>query len=148
MIANTVFSRRISWENLELFTDQLAGKIIESGVKFDMLIALVRGGLIPVRLLSDKINVKKIASIGIAYEHNDRERFSLYSSPVFVGNDLNILIVEDRIESGRSLKLATDYFRKNSAIIRTASYYVQTDSIIIPDYYLSTTNENIIFPWE
>ena len=133
---------------MELFTDQLAGKIIESGVKFDMLIALVRGGLIPVRLLSDKINVKKIASIGIAYEDNDRESLYLYSSPVFVGNDLNILIVEDRIESGRSLKLATDYFRKNSAIIRTASYYVQTDSIIIPDYYLSTTNENIIFPWE
>ncbi len=140
--------RKLTWEDVLLLSDQLGAKIMESGVEIDVLIGLARGGWIPTRLLSDRLNVKKIASIGIGYEDEARTELNAYSLPGLATTGLKFLLIEDRLESGKSLRKAFEILCEQGAAVQTAAYFSRTDSVMTPDYCLGQTNDDIIFPWE
>ena len=113
-----------------------------------MLIGLARGGWIPTRLLSDRLNVKEIASIGIGYEDEARTKLKAYALPGLARTGLKVLLIEDRLESGKSLRKAFEILCEQGAAVKTAAYFSRTDSVMTPDYCLCQTNDDIIFPWE
>lgn len=138
----------MDWVEVTGAIDKLSSMILESGFQPGLLIAVARGGWIPTHLLSSKIDHHKIASIGISYEDNTRDSLFIYSFPKPIVQDQKLLVIEDMIKSGRSLAKAVDELEKFGAIVRSASLFVQKNSIFIPDYYISTVNNRIIFPWE
>jgi hypoxanthine phosphoribosyltransferase len=140
--------KRLTWQAVLKLSDLLANKIVDSGTEFDMLVGLARGGLIPSRLLSDRLNVKKVASIGISYEGSGRTNPMVYSLPSPVKKGQKILLIEDRIESGKSLKKAMEILDSQGAVTHTACYFSSNSSVLRPDYYLHETDDDIIFPWE
>ena len=140
--------KKLNWEEFVGLTNQLAAKILASGIRIEMLVGLARGGLIPARLLSDRLGVNKISSIGLRYEDESRTQLSFYSlpSPIIVGQ--NVLLIEDFLESGNSLVKATELFKVQGAFVNTASIFVGLKSIVIPDFYVIKSAMPVSFPWE
>lgn len=138
----------ISWEETKSLVVELSQKIKESEFQPDILIALARGGWVPTRFLSDGLGVKKLSSIGLTYADKERKDLVFYSFPEPINEGEKILLIEDRLETGKSMKVALEALKVKGAFVKTASLFIRTDSIIVPDYFLSTRDENIIFPWE
>ena len=102
----------------------------------------------PARLLSDHIGVKKISSIGITYTDSSRSRREVYTIPDPIGSNDRIILIEDALESGRSLVEARDLLVSKGATVWTAALYHRPDSVVIPDFSLGLLDSIPQFPWE
>ncbi len=50
----------ITWQDIELQVSSLVKKIKKSGFKFDTIVTVSRGGLVPARLVADHFDIKTI----------------------------------------------------------------------------------------
>ncbi len=149
---NDIFSNRniqkASWLEIDRWTVELADIIKQSEFRPTLLIALARGGWIPTRLLSNFLLVNRITSIGLTYKDSQRKELVAYSFPEPIAEGEKILLIEDRLETGKSLIKAVEMLKSRNADVRTACFFIRTDSLIKPDYYLKKIDDEIIFPWE
>lgn len=114
-------------------------------IKPDVIIGLVRGGIVPARLLAKYLGVNGMYCITVA-KHGDERLITTWINEKL--NDKNILLVEDVLESGASLITAKKYLEGLGAKVKTASIYIQPQTKIIPDYYIAKTKEVPTFPWD
>ncbi len=140
--------RKISWVKLGAHISDLTDQIVTSAYQPTVLAAIARGGWIPTRLLSDRLSVRKIISIGIAYDGKERTKPNFYSIPTPIYKNDSFLVIEDKLETGRSMIEAVNFLRSKKALVKTASLFITQNSIITPDYYLATIEDEVIFPWE
>lgn len=59
-----------------------------------------------------------------------------------------ILLVEDMLESGRSLMVAQKYLESKGATVKTACLYTMPISEVKPDFSLKEVEAVVRFPWE
>lgn len=140
--------KKYNWDEFIKDTEILANNIIDSKFKPDMLVAIARGGWIPTIFLSDMLKVETISSIGMSYQDKKRTKLTAYSIPLLNSQIKSILLIEDRLESAKSLKEAKNFFERKCLHVRTCSLFIHSKSIVIPDYYIESNDEEIIFPWE
>ncbi|MGD9650176.1 MAG: phosphoribosyltransferase [Dongiaceae bacterium] len=138
----------LTWDDYLGALRQLAEKITAQNFHPDMLVAVARGGWIPTRFLSDLLKVKKIASIGMAYQDASRQKLITYSFPDPIQAGQRILLIEDCLESGKSLIAASDQLRAEGAKLKTAALYYTSHSHIVPDFSLGSVLAVPKFPWE
>jgi uncharacterized protein len=139
-----------TWSQIyELLLDQ-SRKVIDSG-KFDLLVAVARGGTIPARVLADLLELP-YASLqvklycDIAHAGAQPELKQPLNSSV---KGKAVLLVDDIADSGRSLQFAAEYLKAQGAVnVKTATLYYKPTCAAPPDYYEKTTNNWVIFPWE
>jgi adenine/guanine phosphoribosyltransferase-like PRPP-binding protein len=72
----------------------------------------------------------------------------LYSFPEPISKKDKILLVEDRLQTGKTMIKGRELLLARGAIIKTACFFIQHNCLIKPDYYLDINIEEIIFPWE
>lgn len=60
----------------------------------------------------------------------------------------NILLVEDMLETGKSMIAAKEYLESKGAHVFTACLYTMHQSQIVPDYSLRGVAHVIALPWE
>ena len=68
-----------------------------------------------------------------------------------LGGDIagkKVLVVEDMIESGKSLETAKSYLESKGALVKTACLYTMPTSEMTPDYFLREVAGVVKFPWE
>lgn len=128
--------------------EKLALKIKASGFQADAIVALTRGGWIPARLLSDGLGVRELLSIGLRYSDATRTKLIAYSLPDPMPVAKKLLLVEDCLESGRSLQEAKRLLEAAGNEVRTASLYITQQTRTMPDYHVSATATPPAFPWE
>ncbi|GAA4175726.1 phosphoribosyltransferase [Phytohabitans flavus] len=138
----------ISWEQACLLADDLATQVTKGDCQLNFIVAIARGGFVPARLLSARLDVARLASIGIRYIDDSRTRREFYSFPHPVGNDHRILLVEDVLETGQSLLDARDRLVEAGARVWTAAYFYQSRSAVPPDFSLGVRDEPVMFPWD
>lgn len=138
----------LTWEELSQITDELAETIRNSAYEPTLIVAVARGGFIPARLLSSRLKVRRMSSIGITYEGPDRTTRLIYSVPTPINSGDRILLVEDALETARSLADAYEILAQDAAEVRTAAYYYRPDSIITPDFSIKMVDRVPGFPWE
>ena len=129
-------------------TATLARKITISGFQPDSLVGLARGGWIPTRLLSDALGVKEILSIGMRYTDASRTSLVAYSLPAPLPTGKRLLLIEDCLESGRSLLEAKRILESAGNEVRTACLFITNDTSMEPDYFLVRLPAPPRFPWE
>jgi len=142
----------LSSRDTDLLCKRLAEKIDKSEFKPDMIVAVVRGGMVPSRMLSDLLDVSDILSVRIkfytapgktAQEPMVRQ---MPDESLFKGK--KILIVDDVADSGRTLALAKSLFEKGVEVRTATLHYKPLSSIIKPDYFVEETSAWIVYPWE
>lgn len=141
-----------SWEDMNDLCFQLAQKILAENHKFDRLVTLVKGGLTWSRTLLDYLNIKKISAFQVEFysnitKTNDRP-IIIQSLPAVIEGE-TILLFDDVVDSGETLKVAKEYlYMCGAKRVISASLYIKDWARIKPDYFAAKTNAWIIFPHE
>ena len=132
----------MNWDELRADVKALAGRIEYVP---DIIVGIVRGGLVPARLLSSELGVKDMYALTVKKVEEERK----------VANDIleningkKVLLVEDMLETGKSLIVAKEYLEKKGAEEKTACLYTMPISEIKPDFSLKEITEVVPFPWE
>lgn len=127
-------------------------RIKSSGFIPNVVIGVARGGWIPARLLADFFKVKETVNIKVeAYELiGELNVEAKITQDISVSlRDKSVLIVDDIADSGSSLEVVLGSLKKRDPKeVKIATLYYKPKSSIIPDYYITQTNDWVIFPWE
>jgi uncharacterized protein len=141
-----------AWNQIYDMLLDLTTKINKANFNPDMIVAVSRGGLIPVRILSDLLEIKEIATLkiefytGINQTANQPTITQDLSAPVAAKR---VLIVDDISDTGKSLKLATEHtLKQNPKEVKTATIYAKPTSTFLPDFFIKQTGSWVIFPWD
>lgn len=138
----------MKWDDFITDTKVLANQVKQDHFEPEILIAVARGGWFPTRFLSDLLSVKNIASIGVKYIDDERTKLYAYSNPTIPDNVNNILIIEDMLESGKSIKWAQNFYIEQGFNVKIASVYITDKTPFYPDYYCNKIDIKTKFPWE
>lgn len=141
---------RLSWTEGAKLCEELVEKTRD--YRPDVLVGVSRGGLVPLRVFSDVLDIKKIGVLGIQFYKaiGETNKFPeiTHEMPLNISGK-KILIIDDVADTGKSLVEAKKYIGKKGAKeIKTATLHFKPTSIITPDYYIATTTDWIIYPWE
>jgi hypoxanthine phosphoribosyltransferase len=141
-----------SWGTLgeEIFI--LSKKILESGKKFDRVIALAKGGLTFSRSLVDYLSIKELSTFQIEFYTGvgttNKTPVITQSLPVSI-RDEHILVFDDVVDRGETLKLATEYLKYHGAqSITTAVLITKPWTKVQADFFARETDAWVIFPNE
>jgi xanthine phosphoribosyltransferase len=135
---------KISWEEFEKDIKALADSIpYKASTK---ILAVTRGGLVPAYFLARYLSVKLIRTLCITSYNKDNEQKDLKVIPASteVSKRYNWLIVDDLIDTGKTLELAKKYY-PNSKI---AVLYKKPHSPDLVDYCVKEKDGWVCFPWE
>ena len=127
--------------------------------KFDYIIAITRGGLVPATMISHALNIRKVFPLQV-YETVSDDVNAKKKTPM-LGENVNfsfiknkkVLIVDDIIGSGATLSYVNDFLKKFNpkemtsfcVIFNKANYH---EKYLLPDIIGKTVKSWIIFPWE
>jgi uncharacterized protein len=141
----------VSWEEYHHAIESLAEIVKQSDIRFDRVVCIARGGLRVGDILSRIFDLPLAIIVAKSYD-GDRGRGNLQiSSQIAMTGDRlgsNILLVDDLVDSGTTLKSVVAWLIKEHKIepnaIKTAVIWYKACSIYIPDYYLIFLPDN---PW-
>ncbi len=136
----------MNWEEFEDEIKELAAKI---DIAPDFIIGVVRGGLVPARLLAREIKVKMMFGVSIdrSEDRSDPTR-AVQPLPPYDYDGKSVLLVEDSLESGQSLQAAKEALEACGALVTTACLYTLACTEVTPDYSLGQVLKIPTFPWE
>jgi len=152
---------KISWTLYGDMLKELTTKIKKSGVKYDYILAIMRSGY-PVGLYLS--NHLKIPLLGIQvqnHRYNEPERGEtkqeLTVGEIYSGTDcflllkeFNILIVDEIMDTGESMKAVLEKVKKYTNNIYTAVLMLADDCKPEPTFYVDYVPECmwVVFPYE
>ena len=132
----------MNWKTLTNEVEALAEKISS---KPDIVIGITRGGLVPARLLSTFLEVKKMHCVSVVKSDEKRSVVTEITENI---SGKKVLLVEDMLETGRSLEVAKKYLEEKGANVKTACLYIVPITENKPDHYLREVDSVLEFPWE
>ncbi len=138
------------WGRITRMCEALAKKV--RPYKPDVLVGISRGGLVPVRLLSDMLDNRNVAVMRIEFYTGIGKtgKSPKITQPLTVDlKGKRVLIVDDVADTGHSLLVAADYVKKLGAKeSRMATLHFKPASEFKPDFFLESTDAWIVYPWE
>ncbi len=118
--------------------------------RFDCLVAISRGGLIPATLLAYILNIKKIYVIGYNYylKPGVRGKLKKISDSGQVKNK-RVLLVDEKADTGKTLEAVIRLLRKRKNRVTSTTLHWEPRSKVKPDYFAHRTeNVWIVYPWD
>jgi hypoxanthine phosphoribosyltransferase len=146
-----------SWSDIETSVRNLKEKIQQSNKRYDWIISINRGGVIPGVMLSHALGIPHGVLTVTHYDGDkmlEEVKKDLYISGIKnIKQHHNILLVDDIADSGICLKESISTIRKldsDAKNIDTATIYYKPKSVIVPTFYdKEVSNESWVwFPWE
>jgi len=142
----------VSWSDIDAMVEELARRITSEGFKPDVIVGILRGGIVPARVLADRLGVDEMASMEIKLYKGvgiRGERPYLRQPPTLPLEDRNVLIVDDISDTGLTLQFAVEVVRLYlPREVKTATLYIKPWTDFIPDFYARSTERWVVFPWE
>ena len=105
----------IDWAYVDNWVNKLAELISENEIKYDYIVALGRGGLIPGAMLSYKLGIKNLQNLGINTRQEDGKYLEtlVYQRPTISGN---VLVVDDINDSGKTFEAVDSLISKEYSV--------------------------------
>ena len=144
---------KLSWSDVEQAVNIILNRI--GNKKYDYVIGIANGGLIPATLIAKKLGLKTM-SVGVeSYNNRDIKNLTLWSEInkiwyIQQHNDI-CLLVDDISDSGKSFNYVKNSYLKNQEILcDTASLVVKPKTTFMPDYFAMNVHTDtwVKFPWE
>ena len=145
--------RLLSWDDCYRMGCELASLIRVDGFCADLIVAIARGGLVPARILSDRLDLFDLTTMKIEHYHaQHKERLAEVRYPLTASvENRRVLLVDDVSDSGDTFKLAIEHLRRQGepAALRTAVLHHKKVSSYRPDYYVQEIIDWywVIYPW-
>jgi hypoxanthine phosphoribosyltransferase len=142
----------LTWEDVERLSYRIAEEIKKDGRRVDVIIGIMRGGIVPARIIADVLGVDDLETMEIKFYKGigiRGKRPYVKRPPLGELHDRSVLIVDDISDTGLTLETALNtvslYGPKD---LVTAALYVKPWTKFVPDYYAGETDKWVVFPWE
>lgn len=119
------------WKEIENCTKLLVEKIIQKKRQFRSISTISRGGLVPARLVADRLNIKLIL-----VDDETIPSDSLFVDDIYDTGETFRRIIE-KAEDPKNLIFATLYARKKQRYPKQLVYAM-----------LTKNNEYVVYPWD
>ena len=142
--------RYIGWAEYGNLTEVLAEKVRSSEKAFDLVIGIARGGIPVAMVVADRLGVK-IDTITVKSYSGIAERGSVRILSTLTEDikEACVLLVDDLVDQGDTMIGVNGFLREKGAkVVETAVLFKKPWSKTHPDYFLETTEEWIVFPFE
>ena len=142
--------RYIGWAEYGSLTEALAEKVRSSGKAFDLVVGIARGGIPVAMVVSDRLGIK-IDTITVRSYSGIAERGSVRILTTLTEDikGKSVLLVDDLVDQGDTISGVRAFLKENSAkAVETAVIFKKPWSKTHPDYFLETTEDWIVFPFE
>ncbi len=138
----------ISWDELHRDTRELCRQLIEGGHKFESVVAVTRGGLIPAAIVARELEIRLVDTICvISYrggEGQQQEEPEVIKAPDSDGTGM--LLLDDLVDTGRTAKAIRDTLPKAFF----ATVYAKPDGQPLTDLCIREIPQTtwVRFPWD
>jgi hypoxanthine phosphoribosyltransferase len=148
---------KISWNDVEELVNDLERQIKKANKKYDFVIGINRGGLVPSVMLSHRLGATHGVHTVHSYDGTEKQRSvkaDLYISMVgIMKSHSKILLVDDIADSGDSLVASMKAVKKIDPDVKNLDVGVlhyKTKSIFKPTFHGKKINDDlwIEYPWE
>ena len=144
---------KLTWDDVDFIANIVAESISKKNIKFDTIVALGRGGLIPGAILSYKLDIKNLQNLGINTRHrmDQHSETSVYQRPTITGN---VLVVDDINDSGKTFDAVNSLIKSEYSDIGellycslTTRYNTNFNENTISGKIINTSDW-LVFPWD
>lgn len=149
-----MLEKHLTWQDIDRLTNNVYKQINK---KYDWVISINAGGLIPGVMLSKKLKAKHgVISVNNYSGKKKNEKISkdLYISQIgFIKPHHKILLVDNIIRTGESIQAALQSLKKvdpDAKMVDSATLNLNKKSEFKPTYFAEETDREIwkIYPWE
>jgi xanthine phosphoribosyltransferase len=148
----------VSWDQIHRDARALAwrldGKGPGEGGAWRAVVGITRGGLVPAMIVSRELDIRVVDSISVKSYHSgggaadQRREAQVIKSPdaALMGDGSGILIVDDLVDSGKTLELIRGLYPR----AHFATVYAKPHGKPMVDSYITEVSQDtwIFFPWD
>ena len=137
----------ISWDQLHRDTRALAWRMEEQ--EWRAVLAVTRGGLVPAMIVARELDIRTIDTISVkSYHRQEQAGLTVLKKPdpELMGDGDGILVVDDLVDSGRTLELIREMYPK----AHMATVYAKPKGKPMVNSYVTEVSQDtwIYFPWD
>lgn len=132
----------LDWDNIENLVKKTALKIKKNNKKYDLIIGIKKGGIIPAILISRELNI------------NDIEFITIRKNKIFKFNKFHkdkkyLLIIDEIYDTGKTFSIVNEYFKRfeYDYACLISRYRIPDNNKIVTGKVLNHKRW-IVFPWE
>lgn len=142
----------ISWDQIHRDSRALAWRLDGKGPDggaWKAVIAITRGGMAPAMIVARELDIRTVDTISVkSYDHQQQSEAIILKSPDMnlMGDGEGVLIVDDLVDTGKTLKVVKDLFPK----AHIATVYAKPEGREMTDTFITEVSQDtwIFFPWD
>ena len=143
----------ISWDQIHRDARALAWRLEKEGPgpggEWRAVVAITRGGMAPAMIVARELDIRTVDTISVkSYDHQSQSEARVLKSPdaELMGDGTGILIVDDLVDSGKTLELVRQLYPK----AHFATVYAKPKGRPMVDSFITEVSQDtwIFFPWD
>lgn len=143
----------VSWDDLDRLVSNLAERLAPQ--RFDVLLAITRGGLVPAGMLAYRLRIRNILVAAVEFyddqgQPGPRPTFLQFpTDPLLRGQ--RVLVVDEVWDSGTTIHAVTERIRQAGGIPTTAVIHWKPKRSVVPgapDVHAVTTAAWVVYPFK
>ena len=142
----------ISWDQIHRDSRALAWRLDGKGPidgSWKAIVAITRGGMAPAMIIARELDVRTVDTISVkSYSHQDQSEAKVLKAPDadIIGDGTGILIIDDLVDTGRTLKLVRDLYPN----AHYATVYAKPEGRSMVETFITEVSQDtwIFFPWD
>lgn len=142
----------VSWDQLHRDARALAWRLDGQGpadTGWRAIVAITRGGMAPAMIVARELDIRVIDTISVkSYNKQDRSEAKVIKSPdaELMGDGAGILIIDDLVDSGKTLELVRALYPK----AHFGTVYAKPKGRPMVDTFITEVSQDtwIFFPWD
>ena len=138
----------ISWDQMHRDSRALAWRL-DVQRSWKGVLAVTRGGMIPAMIVSRELDIRTVDTISIkSYDQQKQAEAVILKKPDprLIGDGDDILIIDDLVDTGKTLKIVKEIYPK----AHFATVYAKPKGKEMVDTYITEVSQDtwIFFPWD
>ena len=143
----------VSWDDLDRLVADLADRL--DPLRFDVMLAITRGGLVPAGMLAYRLRIRNILVAAVEFyddqgQPGPRPTFLQFpADPLLRGQ--RVLVVDEVWDSGTTIHAVTERVRQAGGIPTTAVIHWKPERSVVsgvPDVHAVTTAAWVVYPFK
>ncbi|SFH99805.1 xanthine phosphoribosyltransferase [Albimonas pacifica] len=143
----------VSWDQIHRDSRALAWRLDKRGPgeggAWKAVVAITRGGMAPAMILARELDIRIVDTISVkSYNHQAQMDAKVLKAPdaELMGDGAGILVVDDLVDSGKTLELVRRLYPK----AHFATVYAKPKGRPMVDTFITEVSQDtwIFFPWD
>ncbi|NBR89725.1 MAG: xanthine phosphoribosyltransferase [Rhodobacteraceae bacterium] len=142
----------VSWDQIHRDARALAWRLQGQGPdegNWRAVVAITRGGMAPAMIVARELDIRTVDTISVkSYNHQNQTEARVLKAPdaAMMGNGEGILVVDDLVDSGKTLELVRSLYPK----AHFATVYAKPKGKPQVHTYITEVSQDtwIFFPWD